>query len=497
MSTFRRFLTWILTLVSCFGLLSVPQLVQAQQESLPTIAPSAPLEEANQLDQQVQKLKKQGKYEEAIPLARKALHLREKVLGLKYRDNRNVAVSLNTLGELLWRQGEYQEAEQLHKRAELISKEPVKPTSSRALRKGVRWPSLPGNAQRYRYSKPPETSIPTSELREEKKYTQIPVFYGTDRNKDPNSKKNYGDDRDDLQLGICNVTIPRDHRMAELESPHWWQFWEDKNNPEKYVTINNVTELDKDRFFKRMSNLVQTSSEKDVLVFIHGYNTTFDGAAKRTAQLAYDLGFKGAPAFFSWPSRGKLTAYVADETNVEWAMSDLRQFLADLVAKSGAKKIHLIAHSMGNRALTAALIEFAKNANSSSSSRSPIFDQVILAAPDIDADTFRKDIAPRLLSTANRVTLYASSNDEALAASKKVHGYLRAGESGKEKLVIIKGMDTVDVSNVDTSFLGHGYFADNKTVVSDIYGLIQELPPNKRNLLPEILNGLSYWLFRR
>jgi esterase/lipase superfamily enzyme len=475
-STSRRFLTCILTLAGCVGLLSAPQLVQAQQESSPTSAPLASLEEANQLDKQIQELKKRGKYEEAIPIARRELGIREKALGPEHPD---VVVSLNTLGELLWRQGEYQEAEQLRKRAELIlSKE------------------LAG-AKAIKVQPQPEVKVepqlgPVSNIiKEEKQYTHIPVFYGTDRKE--NLKEHYGGDRGGgLRLGICDVTIPRDHRSANIESPHWWQWW-DRNNPEKYVTISNVLELDKDRFFKRMSNLVQTSSEKDAFVFIHGYNTTFDSAAERTAQLAYDLGFKGAPAFFSWPSRGKLTAYVVDETEVQWAMSDLKQFLSDLVAKSGAKKIHLIAHSMGNRALTDALREFA----SSSSMQSPIFDQVILAAPDIDADTFRKDIAPRILSTANRVTLYASSNDEALAASKEVHGYARAGESGRDRLVIIKGMDTIDVSNVDTSFLGHGYFADNKTVISDVYGLVQELPPDKRNLLPEIFNGLSYWLFRR
>ena len=71
-----------------------------------------------------------------------------------------------------------------------------------------------------------------------------------------------------------------------------------------------------------------------------------------------------------------------DETNAEWAVPDLKRFLADLGARSGARKIHLIAHSMGNRALTNALRELSTQADADLSA----FQEVILAAPDIDAD---------------------------------------------------------------------------------------------------------------
>ena len=53
------------------------------------------------------------------------------------------------------------------------------------------------------------------------------------------------------------------------------------------------------------------------------------------------------------------------------------------------------------------------------------------------------------MKTADRVTLYASSSDEALALSKQVHGYPRAGESG-DQLVVVPGIDTIDVSAVNT-----------------------------------------------
>ncbi|MEA1952318.1 MAG: alpha/beta hydrolase, partial [Planctomycetota bacterium] len=117
-------------------------------------------------------------------------------------------------------------------------------------------------------------------------------------------------------------------------------------------------------------------------------------------------------------------------------------------------------------------------------------------APDIDAEIFRRDIAPAIVKTAKRVTLYASSNDGALAASKKLHGYPRAGESG-ENVVVVPGIDTIDVSGIDTSLLGHTYYGDNDTVITDIVQLLRESkPPNLRDRLREAMqNGRKYWVF--
>jgi esterase/lipase superfamily enzyme len=240
---------------------------------------------------------------------------------------------------------------------------------------------------------------------------------------------------------------------------------------------------------------VAKSKENSALVFIHGYNVTFEDAARRTAQIAYDLKFTGVPIFYSWPSQGKLLDYSVDETNVVWTVPHLRQFLADVSKQSGAKQIHLIAHSMGNRALTSVLRDLALQA---SDSTRPQFDQVLLTAPDIDADVFKTEIAPAITKTAERVTLYASSSDAALQLSKKLHGYPRAGEAGND-LVIVPGMDTVDVTAVDTSLLGHSYYGDSGSVLSDFVEVLKDSKPadQRKWLRPEYLGFQKYWVFQR
>ena len=113
----------------------------------------------------------------------------------------------------------------------------------------------------------------------------------------------------------------------------------------------------------------------------------------------------------------------------------------------------------------------------------PFLQQLILTAPDIDTGHFRQ-LAKVIRNTSMRVTLYASSLDKALSASLKLHYYPRAGLSGKD-ITIIEGVDTIDASTVDTELLGHSYYGDNKSVLTDIFSLIYEgRPPSERLALP-------------
>lgn len=321
------------------------------------------------------------------------------------------------------------------------------------------------------------------------------VFYGTDRKTSGMTERgmSYGNERGELQLGFCEVSIPPDHKMGELESPKWWKF-EFSENPKKHVVLLNVQELSKGNFFTELRSHIDKASDKEAFVFIHGYNVTFEDAARRTAQMSYDMGFGGAPVFYSWPSQGEIADYTVDENTIDWTVPHLKEFLSMVAAESGAQKVHLIAHSMGNRAMTDVLKDFADTYVSGTAT---LFNQVVLAAPDIDAEIFKRDIAPRIQKTAERVTLYASSNDKALLLSKSIHGAPRAGDV-ENGIIVISGIDTIDASLVDTSLVGHSYYGDNRSIISDMYLLVNlKLPPDRRNLLPMEIEGGRYWAVKR
>jgi esterase/lipase superfamily enzyme len=170
----------------------------------------------------------------------------------------------------------------------------------------------------------------------------------------------------------------------------------------------------------------------------------------------------------------------------------LEAFLESVATKAHAGTVHLIAHSMGNRALSNALNLVAAHHVEPQAH----FREVILTAPDIDADTF-KGLAQSIESTADRVTLYASANDKALLLSKRINGdYRRAGDA-TEDVVIVTGMDTVDVSALETDFLGHSYYGDHTSVLSDIFTLLTDgTGPEHRFGLRKVPVGPSYyWRF--
>jgi esterase/lipase superfamily enzyme len=325
----------------------------------------------------------------------------------------------------------------------------------------------------------------------------VRVLYGTDRavtgKTDPG--KFYANDRDAssdpvVSLGVCDVSIPASekHRIGRLERPSVWKL-EFSADVVKHVILRSVLPLEQDEFFKSLSDRVSSSSRREALVFVHGYNVSFHDAARRTAQMAYDIGFAGAPILYSWPSRGHWWLYPADETLVEWSVPHLEWFLANVALLSGARKIHLIAHSMGNRALTKALeLLVAKK-----TVRRSLFRHIVLTAPDLDAQTFVQ-LARVIAPVGERLTMYANYRDRALLLSKLFHVYQRAGSS----IVIVRGMDTIDASRVDTSLTRHSYFGSSRTVLADLSSLLLDgRPPRRRFGMWEKQNAQGkYYLFR-
>jgi esterase/lipase superfamily enzyme len=144
---------------------------------------------------------------------------------------------------------------------------------------------------------------------------------------------------------------------------------------------------------------------------------------------------------------------------------------------------------MGNQALIAALKDIAQK------NQAIRFREIVLAAPDIDAEIFSRAV-PVIMGKATRVTLYASSNDQALKASKQFNGFRRAGDLS-EAIVVVPGMDTVDASAVDTSFLGHSYYGSDRSVLVDIDNMFRtNSPPEERfGIFPAARNGAQYWRF--
>lgn len=299
-----------------------------------------------------------------------------------------------------------------------------------------------------------------------KLYEVVKVFYATNRRRTESERPDeaFAGDRGELTFGMCEVSIPFSHTTGGLEDLGFMQ----TADPSRHIMLQKVSSLSHDDFITALKQRMTGTSGRKALLYIHGFNVSFRDAARRTAQLQKDLEFDGAAAFYSWPSQASALSYVVNSTNAEWSISDLRRFLSDFAATSGADKLFIIAHSMGTYLLTNALTQ-ALNEDPALGRKIAV---LVLAAPDIDAAVFKRDLAPRLVAGGSNVVLYSSNSDNALWASGKLHGYVRAGNSSGGALVV-DGIDTIDAGGIDTSQLGHSYYGGAKAVLSDISDLIK------------------------
>ena len=332
-----------------------------------------------------------------------------------------------------------------------------------------------------------------------KPFEIVDVFYATDRESENRPRAEHQvrylnklAKAAKLSYGVCRVTIPANHKIGRLETPSIWRV-QIHDDPVRHFTVLECTTKTANGFFKELKSIVDRTDNKSAFVFIHDYNVGFDEAAKRTAQLARDMKFPGAPILYSWASAASLKGYSQDEETVALAAKRLQAFLRDLSQSSGATELHLIAHSMGNRGLIQALSLLQ-------AAPGPIpkpFKQVVLTAPDVPTQDVEGLIAAAN-AQAERVTLYASSKDKALRLSKGLHTYRRLGYVYDFPL-FIAGMDSIDASSVKTDLMGHSVFSSTKTVLHDLSEVIRhgEEPARRFSLEQLVTPGGLCWTFRQ
>jgi len=339
---------------------------------------------------------------------------------------------------------------------------------------------------------PAPTEVPVV-AEADRNFRLVDVFWATHRA--PTGKaapgEAFGGQSGPMAFGMSQVSVPRDRAVGSLPLPASFLTFEFRPDPDRHMILNSVQPIaDRDTFMATVAGRVDGSTRKEVFVFIHGYNITFEWAALRTAQLAVDMNLDGAPVFYSWPSRASLLAYAADTRTVaDTALLDeVAGFLTELAQRSGAERIHLVAHSMGSRVLLRSLDRIA----AARQGQPALFDEVVFAAADVGVAEF-DTTWPRVLPTAGRFTLYASQRDRALQVSALVNRMRRIGDA--REVVVQPGLDTVDTTNASSGLLGHEDFAGS--ALADFQGVVWlSLAPDRRCVLQTAgAEEARYWTF--
>ena len=224
-------------------------------------------------------------------------------------------------------------------------------------------------------------------------------------------------------------------------------------------------------------------SDGRVLLYVHGYNTSFDEASERAGRIAARAGFGGPVILFSWPSHGRVGRYTWDEENALWTQPHFDALLGRLLAEALVREVVVVAHSMGNRI---ALRSIAQLDRAKPELAGPKIRTIVLAAPDVDRAIFERDFLPSIARRGRSTTVYVSRLDRPLRGSWAVHGYVRAGDSGCDFLDVRRGRDrrrcflsrrpppappnieVVETSLVSRSVLGHSDFVDSEAVATDL-----------------------------
>jgi esterase/lipase superfamily enzyme len=309
------------------------------------------------------------------------------------------------------------------------------------------------------------------------------MFYATNRKPsgELRTATAYGTDRsDELAFGMVDVSVRHAKRMDEVQSASVLKI-EQATSLDDFGVAPQVRPLSLSAWREELRRRAARFEQPGVLLFIHGFNVSFVDAARRTAQLAYDLAFPGPTVFLSWPSDASVVQYLRDGRDARNSRLAASRLLAELATLSPSAPVYVIAHSMGNRVLTEGYQQLLQD----QPGLARAFQDIVMAAPDVDQEDFRLNLAPRLLSSGPRFTLYASEHDLALGSSEFLQGGKRLG-SGGPALFVDRRLDSVDASVVTGAFfsLNHSYFGDTTTVLSDLFYLIrqQRAPQDRPNL---------------
>ena len=261
-----------------------------------------------------------------------------------------------------------------------------------------------------------------------------------------------------LNFARVNVTVPRVHETGAIELKERG----DPDDPTKFFTATDVVAYDMQPKFSTALSADIAARGGRALVFIHGYNTGFDSAVYRVTQIAHDSRYMGTPVLFSWASGGSTANYMYDNNSASAARDQLEATLR-LVAQSGARRIDIIAHSMGTWVTMEALRQLAMTGDRDLGGK---LGDVVLASPDIDVDVFKSQMR-RYGRPEKPFILLLSGDDRALRLSRILAGNKpRVGGYADAKELAEYGVTVVDLSGIEAADpFNHTKFADNPALV--------------------------------
>lgn len=209
------------------------------------------------------------------------------------------------------------------------------------------------------------------------------------------------------------------------------------------------------------------AKSRRVMVFVHGFNNTFEDAVYRFAQIAHDSGADAAPVIFTWPSRASVFDYNYDKESTNYSRDALEQVLRAIAQEGDVKDIIVMAHSMGSWLSVESLRQMAIRDGRVNAK----ITNVILASPNLDVDVFVKQYLA-MRKEHPHFTLFTSRDDKALVLARRIAGNVdRLGQIDPNLEPYRSELEKAGISVIDLTRLkagdrlNHGKFAASPEVV--------------------------------
>jgi esterase/lipase superfamily enzyme len=309
---------------------------------------------------------------------------------------------------------------------------------------------------------PPRVLV-VSSARPEDTAGQVRIFVATSRAMTKQPEYFSGERSSAVAFARLDISVPRSHQVGQLELPGSVT---SAGDPASHFTVSGVERLTEPEILKQVR--AEIARRPQVLVFVHGFNTNFADAAFRFAQIVTDSGFKGVPVLFTWPSRAQVFAYPYDRDSADFSRDALETGLRAISRDLGANRFDILAHSMGTLLTVETLRQAAIRGDGSFGGK---LRNVMLAAPDIDLDVFKTQLA----AIKRPVTVFVSADDRALDFSRQFAGdKARLGAISEKDTEIVADLSRAGARIIDLSKdrsgddYNHGKFATTPRIVQMI-----------------------------
>ncbi len=302
-------------------------------------------------------------------------------------------------------------------------------------------------------------------------YQEIELFYASNRATTGKTIATdyYTDKNGPITWGSCSVTVPYDEKMGSLQKSNFTIRSFDKSSVGNYGLLD-IRALPMRGMSDNIDMRFADNSEKATLVFVPGYNISFEETALLTARVSYKLQFNGATLFYSWPTSGAKLDYISDEQTAKNARPQLLELLTEVATKTDTNAIYLVGHSMGCLPLSEVFADLKSSLDPDDMAK---FIDLFLITPDINRNVFTNKIMPSMVGTETKITVYGSNRDKGMKESHSQRAGVRLADVKKD-LAPIQGLRFVNATSMETSIDGTKYYNKKGTVLGAISATIHK-----------------------